>query len=84
MSANPTRTTNLPIQWDLYEIRILGSLDPRWTEWFEGLTVTNTNAHETILSGRIVDQAALHGVLARIRDLNLTLLSMKRIEPDRE
>ena len=82
MSPNPVKNSNPPIPYDYYEIRIQGTLDFRWEEWFEGLSVMHTKTHETILSGRIADQAALHGVLARIRDLNLTLLSVKRIEPD--
>lgn len=64
-----------------YAIRVKGFLDPQW-DWLTGLTVTYTETGETILSGSIVDQAALHGLLARIRDLNLTLLSVKQIAPD--
>jgi hypothetical protein len=64
-----------------YAIRVKGHLDPRWSEWLEGLTVTQTESGETILSGPVVDQSALHGLLARIRDLNLTLISVTRVEP---
>jgi hypothetical protein len=66
---------------NIYEIRVKGLLDPRW-EWLEGLTVVHLETGETLLSGPIVDQAALHGLLARIRDLNLTLLSVEQITPD--
>ena len=66
---------------NVYEIRVRGFLDPQW-DWLAGLTVTHTETGETILSGPIVDQAALHGLLARIRDLNLTLLSVEQIAPD--
>ena len=62
-----------------YAIRVKGHLDPRWSEWFEGLTVTLVEGGETILSGPIVDQAALHGVLNKIRDLGLPLLSVTRL-----
>jgi len=62
-----------------YTIRIKGLLDHHW-EWLEGLTVTHLEAGDTLLSGPIVDQAALHGLLARIRDLNLTLISVERVE----
>ena len=72
------RNETSPSQASHYAIRIKGLLDPHW-EWLEGLTVTHTEMGETILSGPIVDQAALHGLLARIRDLNLTLLSMEQI-----
>ena len=64
-----------------YVIRIKGHLDPRWSEWFEGLTVTQTGSGDTILSGPVADQAALHGLLVRIRDLNLTLVSVNPIGP---
>jgi len=64
-----------------YAIRVKGLLDPHW-DWFEGLTVTHINPGETLISGPIVDQAALHGLIARIRDLNLTLLSVNQIDPN--
>jgi hypothetical protein len=63
-----------------YVIRVKGHLDPRRSEWFEGLTITPLEGGETTLSGPVVDQAALHGLLAKIRDLNLTLISVTRIE----
>lgn len=66
----------------VYEIRVKSQLDLRWSEWFEGLTVTRTASGETIRSGPIVDQAALHGLLAKIRDLNLTLISVTRAEAE--
>jgi len=62
-----------------YEIRIKGHLAPRWAEWFAGLTMTYTASGETVLSGSVEDQAALHGVLAKVRDLNLTLIAVNRI-----
>lgn len=65
-----------------YVIRIKGHLAPRWSEWFEGMTITHTEAGETILSGFIEDQSALHGLLAKVRDLNLPLLSVTRVEPE--
>lgn len=61
-----------------YEIRIKGLLGPHW-DWLSGFTVTHLEPDETLLSGPIVDQAALHGILARIRDLNLTLVSVEQI-----
>ena len=62
-----------------YVIRIEGHLAPRWAEHFAGLTMSYTESGQTILSGLIEDQAALHGMLARIRDLNLTLIAVNRI-----
>jgi hypothetical protein len=63
-----------------YAIRVKGHLAPRWSEQFEGLTVTIAG-DETILSGPVTDQAALHGLLARVRDLNLVLIAVNWIEP---
>ena len=61
---------------EYYEIKIKGHLDQRWSEWFAGLNISNTEADETLLSGSLPDQAALHGLLERIRDLNLKLISV--------
>lgn len=59
-----------------YEIKVKGHLDPSWSEWFAGLTLTHQEGDVTLLTGPLPDQAALHGLLERIRDLNLTLLSV--------
>ena len=61
-----------------YRIRLKGYLNPTWSEWFEEMTIASEGA-ETILTGPLADQAALHGLLNRIRDLNLTLLSVERL-----
>jgi hypothetical protein len=63
---------------EYYEIKIKGRLDNRWSEWFGGLKFTYLNENETLLSGLIPDQAALHGLLERVRDLNLTLVDVHR------
>ena len=60
-----------------YEIRVKGRLGSEWSAWFDGLTVTNRPRGETVLSGLVVDQAALHGILSKIRDLGLPLLSVR-------
>jgi hypothetical protein len=65
----------------LYEIRIKGHLNNRWAEWFEGMTITRGDNGETLLSGPVVDQAALHGLLRRVRDLGLPLLSVIQVDP---
>jgi len=62
-----------------YRIKIKGQLDPRWQDWFDGLTITPTDSGNTLLSGVIVDQAALHGVFKKIRNLGLTIVSVKLI-----
>jgi hypothetical protein len=66
-----------------YELRVRGVLDPGWSAWFEGLRVTSDQAGQTTIAGPVADQAALHGLLAKIRDLGLPLLSVRRIDKDR-
>ncbi len=65
-----------------YVIRIKGYLAPSWSESFQGMQLKLTDDGETLITGRVVDQAALHGLLARIRDLNLTLISVNQVEPE--
>ena len=64
----------------IYQIRVKGNLDQKWSDWFDGLTVTLQADDETTLTGPVADQAALHGLLAKVRDLGLPLLSVKREE----
>jgi hypothetical protein len=64
-----------------YRIRVEGHLGPGWSEWFAGMTLTQTETGEKLLSGTVVDQAALHGLLTKIRDLNLALVAVERLEP---
>jgi len=65
---------------DVYEIRLKGHLDNRWAGRFDGLTITLADNGETLLTGPVVDQAALHGLLRTIRDLGLPLLSVSQVE----
>ncbi len=65
----------------VYEIRVKGHLDGRWSEWFDGLQITNLENGEAMLSGDIVDQAALHGMLNRVRDLGLPLVAVRSSGP---
>ena len=79
----PPRTTG-PADNDRYEIRIRGQLDARWSDWLEGFALTVSDEHTT-LTGRISDQAALHGLLRRIGNLGLTLVSVTALpEPPTE
>lgn len=64
-----------------YEVRVEGVLDGRWSEWFEGLHLQNQSG-ETILSGALPDQPALHGILDKVRDLGLTIITMRRLPPE--
>ncbi|MGH2464242.1 MAG: hypothetical protein ACRDGI_02175 [Candidatus Limnocylindrales bacterium] len=66
----------------LYEIRLKGHLDGRWAAWFDGLSLSRERDGTTILRGPIPDQAALHGLLQRVRDTGLPLVSVSRIQPD--
>jgi hypothetical protein len=63
-----------------YEIRLAGQLDPRWASWFDGLALTHEPSGITVLRGDIADQAALHGLLQRVRDLGLPLVSVTRLD----
>ncbi len=80
MSNNRNPTTD-PGQPMIYQIRIKGHLDPRWMEWFGGLAITLEDNGETLLTGPVVDQAALHGLLRKVRDLGMPLISAIRVKP---
>lgn len=66
----------------VYQIRLQGHLSPRWAERFDGLTITSVANGDTLLTGPVVDQAALHGLLRKVRDLGLPLLSVNRLPPE--
>ena len=68
----------------VYEIRVKGHLGGRWSEWFDGLEITNLENGEALLSGEIADQAALHGVLAKVRDLGLPLVAVRGVGQDQQ
>jgi len=75
---NPKTDPSQPV---VYQIRIKGQLDSQWTDWFGGLTITLEEDGDTLLTGPVVDQAALHGLLKRVRDLGMPLVSVSPIEP---
>ncbi|MBA2470276.1 MAG: hypothetical protein H0V37_12805 [Chloroflexia bacterium] len=68
----------------VYQIRIKGHLGHQWTDWFDGMTLTPEENGDTFVTGPVVDQAALHGLLRKVRDLGLPLLSIVRIDPKQE
>jgi hypothetical protein len=65
----------------VYQIRIKGHLGPKWTDWFGGMTITQEEGGETLLTGPVSDQAALHGLLRKVRDLGMPLISAVRVKP---
>ena len=67
-----------------YQIKVKGTLGERWSDWFGGFTITALSDDETLLTGVVTDQPALHGLLAKVRDLGLPLLLLKRMEPEQE
>ncbi|MEJ2734480.1 MAG: hypothetical protein P8189_13105 [Anaerolineae bacterium] len=75
---NPETDTSQPM---VYRIRIKGHLSRQWTDWFGGLTITLEDNGDTLLTGPVVDQAALHGLLRKVRDLGMPLLSVSRVNP---
>jgi hypothetical protein len=79
MTAHPTRPADDPPR---YEIRLGGRLAPRWATWFDGMTLTTADDGTTALIGPVADQAALHGLLLKIRDLGLPLLSVTSLDAD--
>ena len=78
--SNHINTGSDPGRPTIYQIRVKGHLGPHWTDWFDGLVITLEDNGETLLSGVVVDQAALHGLLRRIRDLGMPLVSVSRKE----
>ena len=79
MSNNPKHKTD-PSQPILYQIRIKGHLDDQWTDWFGGMTISLEQNGDTLMTGKVVDQAALFGLLKKVRDLGMPLISLNRIE----
>ncbi|QWZ07291.1 hypothetical protein KRR39_17740 [Nocardioides panacis] len=74
-----SETQGRPDEAGQYEIRLQGHLDPRWSAWFDGLTLTRENDGTTTLRGEVVDQAALHGLLQKVRDVGLPLVSVTHL-----
>lgn len=77
--ASTNTTVENQKQPDSYEIHLKGHLDARWADWFDGFTITQSESGETVLTGSVADQAALHGLLKKVRDLGLPLLSINPV-----
>ena len=75
---NPETDPSQPI---MYQIRIKGHLDRRWRDWFEGMSISLENNGDTLITGPVADQSALHGLVKKVRDLGLPLISANRIDP---
>jgi hypothetical protein len=80
--SNDVSSETDPGQPTAYQIRIKGHLGRQWTDWFEGLTISLEDNGDTLLTGPVVDQAALHGLLRKVRDLGTPLISVNRVKPD--
>ncbi len=81
--SNKLKPKTDPSQPRVYQIRIEGHLGRRWVDWFGGLIITLEDNGDTLLTGPVVDQAALYGLLRKVRDLGMPLLSVIRLKPDR-
>ena len=80
VNRNPGTDATRPM---VYQIRIKGHLGPRWNEWFGGLTITLEDNGDTLITGPVADQAALHGLLKRVRDLGIPLISVSPVDASR-
>lgn len=83
MSETPLKASEHPKLWR-YELRVQGHLDHRWADWFEGLSLTYEEGGTTLLYSPVLDQAALYGLLRKVRDLGVPLISLTRVNPSQE
>lgn len=81
MISRENKQMPVPDQPSVFQIRIKGHLDCQWTDWFDGMAVTLEEDGDTLLTGRVADQAALHGLFKKVRDLGMTLVSVNPVLP---
>ncbi len=82
--SNERQPKQTPTPAVVYQIRLQGHLGREWTDWFEGLTITQEEDGDTLLTGPVIDQAALHGLLKKVRDLGLPLVSVVPVQSNKE
>src|SRR5690348_16202926 len=80
--SNESNSSNEKAQPMIYQIRIKGHLDGKWADWFSGLSITSQASGETLLTGPVLDQAALLGLLRKVRDVGLPLVAVMQVEPE--
>ena len=80
--SHESNSSNEKAESLIYQIRIKGHLDRKWADWFSGLSITSLENGETLLTGPVLDQAALHGLIRKVRDVSLPLVAVIRIEPE--
>ena len=84
MISRKNKRMPVPDQPSAFQIRIRGHLDRQWTDWFDGMAITLEEDGDTLLTGPVADQAALHGLLKKVRDLGMTLVSVNPVLPGRD
>jgi hypothetical protein len=80
--SNESNSSNEKAEPLIYQIRIKGHLDRKWADWFSGLSITTLDNGETLLTGPVLDQAMLHGLLRKVRDVGLPLVALMAVEPE--
>jgi hypothetical protein len=83
VTSSKNKRMPAPDQPSVFQIRLKGHVGPQWTDWFDGMAITLEDDGDTLLTGPVADQAALHGLLKKVRDIGMTLVSVNSVLPDR-